>query len=83
LKIQDWIWIAKYDSPLISAAQKGTRQSALQVGSVGCTLKQAGGLHIKLGCRKRCAALFCRPPLPFPQPADPPFGAVLCGYWNL
>jgi len=32
--------------------RRAGQQTALQNGPVGCTLRQAGGLHIKLGCGK-------------------------------
>jgi len=68
--------------------RRAGRQAALQDGPVGCTLKRAGGLHIKLGCRKGLAGglplsagrpvLFRSPPdRPFVQPAGPPF-CLLC-----
>jgi len=68
--------------------RRAGQQAALQDGLVGCTLRQAGGLHIKLCCRKGQAGglpfspgrpvLFRSPPdHPFVQPAGPPF-CLLC-----
>jgi len=68
--------------------RRAGRQAALQDGPVGCTLRWAGGLHMKLGCGKgrvrglpfsaACPALFCSPPNSlFVQPAGPPF-CFLC-----
>jgi len=53
------------------------RQAALQGGPVGCTLRQPGGLHIKLGCRNGQAGgvPFIADRL-FVQPASLPFCAA-------
>jgi len=59
--------------------RRAGRQAVLQDGPVGCTLRRADRMHIKLGCNKRAgrrAALFFRPACPFPQPATPPFCAT-------
>ena len=68
--------------------RRACRQAALQDGPVGCTLRRAGGLYIKLGCGKGWAgglpcfsarpALF-RSPLDrfFVQPTGPPI-CLLC-----
>jgi len=50
--------------------RRGGRQAALQDWPVGFTLRGAGGLHIKLGCRKGRSG-----GLPFSEPAPPFFAA--------
>jgi len=58
--------------------RRAGRQAAQQDWPVGCTLRWAGGLHIKLGCGKgRAGGLsFSANPRPFPQPVGPPFCAT-------
>jgi len=69
--------------------RRAGRQAAPQDWPVGCTLRGASGLHIKLGCGKGRSgglpfsaarpALFCSPPHRlFVQPAGPPFYLVFC-----
>ena len=69
--------------------RRAGRQAALQDWPVGCTLRGAGGLHIKLGCGKgragglpfsaaRPAVFRSPPPRLFVQPTSLPFCLVFC-----
>ena len=69
--------------------RRAGRQAALQDWPVGCILRGASGMHIKLGCGKGRSgglpfsaarpALFRSPPHRlFMQPAGPPFCLVFC-----
>ena len=71
------------------AAQKSGPAGCTQDWPVGCTLREASGLHIKLGCGKgqsggllfsaACPALFRSPSHRlFVQPIGPPFWLVFC-----
>ena len=58
--------------------RRAGRQSALQDCPVGCTLRWAGGLLIKLGYRngRSGGLLFSEPTPPYSQPARSPFCAA-------
>ena len=88
MKILDWIRIPKISNLCKTIAHKGGPAGCTTGRASGLHKRRTGGLHIKLGCRKRRAGgqpisagwpvLFrSQPDRPFVQPAGPPF-CLLC-----